>query len=187
MKQDLLKAIKESAENTTRNILVKVDKSIKESAEKTTQNLLVKIKESAKETEQNLLVKIKESAKETERNILVKVDEMLEKRIDGVLSAVNEFSNRVDERFEKNEADIESLKSGVESLKSDVTEVRSKMVTKEYLDDKLADLKGELVVAVRKEDDKTNLIVNTLRDEDVFSEQQQKEILAIKPFAKDTV
>ena len=45
-----------------------------------------------------------------------------------ILEAINEFSNKTDERFSKIEAT---------------------MVTKDYLDDKLSDLRGDLVVLTR--------------------------------------
>lgn len=53
--------------------------------------------------------------------------------VDEILGAVNEFSNAVDKRFDK---------------------IESTMVTKDYLDDKLADLRGDLVVMMQKEDTK---------------------------------
>lgn len=37
------------------------------------------------------------------------------------------------------------------------------MVTKDYLDDKLADLKGDLVVLMRKEDAKLQALVDVLQ------------------------
>lgn len=52
-----------------------------------------------------------------------------------VLEAINEFSSRVDERFDK---------------------IENTMVTKDFLEDKLADLRGDLVVLTRKEDRKLN-------------------------------
>lgn len=141
-KQDLLKAIKESAKKTEQNILVKVNESIKESAEQTEQNILV---------------------------------------------AVNAFADKTEQRFDKIESDVSELKHDVSELKTEVTEIRSKMVTKEYLDDKLADFRCERTVSLRKENEKVEKIVNTLRDENVFSEKQRDEILAMEPFAKHSI
>lgn len=80
-----------------------------------------------------------------------------------ILEAINEFSSKVDERFDKIEAT---------------------MVTKDYLDEKLADLRGDLVVLVRKEDTKVGKLIEVLKRRKVISEDETKEILSMEPFAK---
>ena len=80
-----------------------------------------------------------------------------------ILEAIGEFSNRVDERFEK---------------------IESTMVTKDYLDDKLSDLRGDLVVLVRKEDVKLGVLVEILKNKKVINEDDVKQISSLEPFAK---
>lgn len=80
-----------------------------------------------------------------------------------ILGAINEFSTRVDERFNK----IESV-----------------MVTKDYLDEKLADLRGDLVVLIRKEDTKVKKLVDILLKRNIITEAESKEIFTMEPFAQ---
>jgi uncharacterized protein YydD (DUF2326 family) len=80
-----------------------------------------------------------------------------------ILEAVNEFSSKVDERFNK----IEAV-----------------MVTKDYLDDKLADLRGDLVVLIRKEDTKVKKLVDILLKRNIITEAESKEIFTMEPFAQ---
>jgi hypothetical protein len=58
------------------------------------------------------------------------------------------------------------------------------MVTKDYLDDKLADLRGDLVVMMRKEDTKVIKLIDILAKRNIISETEAKEILSMEPFAK---
>ena len=80
-----------------------------------------------------------------------------------ILEAINEFSTKVDEKFAK----IEAV-----------------MVTKDYLDEKMADLRGDLVVLMRKEDTKVGKLVEVLKRRKVITEAEEKEILSMEPFAK---
>lgn len=94
-----------------------------------------------------------------------------------ILEAINEFSNRVDERFAK----IDGQFSKVDGR---LTKIESTMVTKDYLDEKLADLRGDLVVLVRKEDTKFVKLIDILKRRKIISETEEKEILSMEPFAK---
>ncbi len=80
-----------------------------------------------------------------------------------ILEAINEFSNKTDERFSK---------------------IEVTMVTKDYLDDKLSDLRGDLVVLMRKEDNKMVRLIDILKKRKVITETDEKEILSLEPFAK---
>lgn len=80
-----------------------------------------------------------------------------------ILEAINEFSAKVDERFDK---------------------VEAVMVTKDYLDEKLSDLRGDLVVLTRKEDVKLRALAEILRKHNVISEQEFKQVLSMEPFSK---
>lgn len=87
-----------------------------------------------------------------------------------ILEAINEFSNRVDEKF----VEVDKRFNKIEAT----------MVTKDYLDDKLADLRGDLVILMRKEDTKVGKLIEVLKRRKVISEAETKEILSMEPFAK---
>lgn len=113
-----------------------------------------------------------------------------------ILEAVNALSTQIDERFSQVdgrlshlENDVTELKGDVMELKGDMTElkgdvglVRTAMVTKNYLDDKLADLRGDLVVLMRKEDKKVQSLVELLHSKKVISEEEAKRILSMDLF-----
>lgn len=58
------------------------------------------------------------------------------------------------------------------------------MVTKDYLDDKMADLRGDLVVLTRKEDTKLRALVDILKEKSVLNIEEAKKILGMEPFAQ---
>jgi len=87
-----------------------------------------------------------------------------------ILGAINEFSSRVDERLDK--------------LEGKVDKIEATMVTKDYLDEKMADLRGDLVVLMRKEDTKVVKLIEILKRRKVITEIEEKEILSMEPFAK---
>ena len=94
-----------------------------------------------------------------------------------ILEAINEFSNRVDDKFDK-------VDERFDKLEGRVGKIEATMVTKDYLDDKLADLRGDLVVLMRKEDTKMIKLVEILKRRAVITEAEEKEILSMDPFAK---
>ncbi|PJB15449.1 hypothetical protein CO116_03705 [Candidatus Falkowbacteria bacterium CG_4_9_14_3_um_filter_38_19] len=94
-----------------------------------------------------------------------------------ILEAINEFSNRVDDKFDK-------VDERFDKLEGRVGKIEATMVTKDYLDDKLADLRGDLVVLMRKEDTKMIKLVEILKRRAVITEAEEKEILSMEPFAK---
>ena len=94
-----------------------------------------------------------------------------------ILEAINEFSTRVDERFDK-------VEGKVDIINGRVGKIEATMVTKDYLDDKLSDLRGDLVVLMRKEDTKMVKLIEILKRRAVITEAEEKEILSMEPFAK---
>lgn len=80
-----------------------------------------------------------------------------------ILDVLQAFAGSVDDRFAKMEAT---------------------MVTKDYLDDKLADLRRDLVALVRKEDYKLTAVVDELVKRDVFDSDTACRIMAMEPYAK---
>lgn len=87
-----------------------------------------------------------------------------------ILEAINKFSTKTDEKFAK--------------IDERFNKIESSMVTKDYLDEKLVDLRGDLVVLMRKEDTKVGKLIEVLKKHKVISEAEEKEILSMEPFAK---
>ncbi len=85
-----------------------------------------------------------------------------------ILEAINAFSGATDQRF----SDIDKR----------FTKIEATMVTKDYLDDKLSDLRGDLVVLTRKEDLKVKKLVEILKKRQLLSDEEAKETLSMEPF-----
>ncbi len=115
-----------------------------------------------------------------------------------ILDVLQSFAGSVDDRFVELKDDISDikadvavlktdvavLKTDVSALKTDMVGVKATMVTKEYLDDKMFDLRGDLVSLVRKEDRKLATVVHELVKRDVFDDATERRIFELEPFAK---
>lgn len=93
-----------------------------------------------------------------------------------VLVAMNKLSEHMDRQFaEAKQRDI--------AIESKVSAVESKMVTKEYLDEKLAEHSDEPIKMIHGTDDKVKVISKKLTDKKIFSPTDHQEIIMMKPFA----
>ncbi|MEN9558192.1 MAG: hypothetical protein RL141_561 [Candidatus Parcubacteria bacterium] len=122
-----------------------------------------------------------------------------------ILDALQVFSSHVDEQFGKVNEEIASIKGDITGIKGEMTgmkgeassmkgemagikqelvAMRSVMVTKDYLDDKMADLRGDLVTLVRKEDRKLAAVVEELVKRSIFDEPTARRIFELEPFAR---
>ena len=101
-----------------------------------------------------------------------------------ILEAINEFSSKVDERFDKVDERFDKVDERFDKVEGEISSIKASMVTKDYLDEKLADLRGDLVVLMRKEDTKVVKLIEILKRRKVITEIEEKEILSMEPFAK---
>lgn len=61
---------------------------------------------------------------------------------------------------------------------------QANLVTKSYLDDKLADLRGDTVSLLRKEDQKVDELVKSLEETGVLKKPVARSIIGMGPFPK---
>lgn len=97
--------------------------------------------------------------------------------------AMSLFSTHVDSRFQE----IETKMVTKEELKESLEKVLAGVVTKDYLDEKLADLRGDIVLLLRKEDEEVTLLVDTLHTSQVLSQTNTQKILSLSPFPERIV
>lgn len=89
----------------------------------------------------------------TIRDVMGKLGEMqgdiseLKENIGVLTESMQEFATSVDERFNK-------VDGRLDSIEGEVSHVKNQMVTKGYLEDKLADHHSDLIIWVRREDQK---------------------------------
>ncbi|MDP3900171.1 MAG: hypothetical protein Q8Q23_03770 [bacterium] len=103
----------------------------------------------------------------------------LNKRVDSIedtnteiLQAVNNFATATEERWQENDKRWQENDGRL-------TRVEATMVTKDYLDDKLADLKGDIITVIRKEDTKLKTLVNILEKRKTLTADEVKQILSM--------
>ena len=118
----------------------------------------------------------------------------LEKTTEDILQAINDYAThndhqwqKNDERWQKNEERWQKNDECWQKNDERLTRIEALMVTKDYLDDKLADFKGDLIVLMRKEDAKLGVLVAILKKRNVINEADEQEILAMQPFPRLTM
>jgi predicted nucleic acid-binding Zn-ribbon protein len=116
----------------------------------------------------------------------------VEKRFDSVENRLSSVEDRlagvedrlagVEGRLTGVEGRLTGVEGNLEKLGTRVSKIESQMVTKDYLDDKLADLRGDMVSAIHNLDRKTDCIVEVLEEKTIFNKNDASRIRSIKPF-----
>lgn len=83
--------------------------------------------------------------------------------IDDVLSAINTFAEDTNQKFK--------------SIDQRFDKIGSTMVTKDYLDDKLSDLKINMLGTVDKKDKKVNTLIKVLDNKKIINKKEVKLIM----------
>ncbi|NQU77708.1 hypothetical protein HQ544_03350 [Candidatus Falkowbacteria bacterium] len=94
-----------------------------------------------------------------------------------ILGAINKFADKTEKRFS-------GLENRVGSLEKGLGEMRTEMVTKDYLVEKLFDLRGDIISVVKKEDVKMGKLVEILTDKKIITTKDAQAVLSMEPFAK---
>jgi predicted nucleic acid-binding Zn-ribbon protein len=85
------------------------------------------------------------------------------------------------------DVEISGIKGEITGIKDEISEINGKLVTvvtKSYLDEKLVDLSGDLVILTRKEDNKLKALVGVLKEKAVLTSRDVKKIYSMEPFAQ---
>lgn len=96
-----------------------------------------------------------------------------------------EVLRTVKEGFDDLGTQVGEVRTKTENLEKEVVKIRAIMVDKDYLDKKIAELRGELVLTIRKEDTKTNLLIDILKEGHVLKDSdvvRLKEIVVFPVF-----
>ena len=102
---------------------------------------------------------------------------IIEKGFQGAKKDTDKQFARVDKQF----ARVDKQFARVDKR---LTKVEATMVTKEYLDDKLADLRGDIIVWFRKDERRFLYLVEILRQKKVLSDKEVEIISDIKVLAQ---
>ena len=108
-----------------------------------------------------------------------------------ILAAINAFSTEIEKRFDGNDKRFEGIDKrfeGIdkrfEGIEREIGTIKAMMVTKDYLDDKLCDLRDDFTLLMFKEDAKLKSLVTTLHRRKVIPLQEKKRLFTMEPFAQ---
>ena len=99
--------------------------------------------------------------------------------VQDTLEAIHGLSSYVDERFSMNDDKFTKIDNRLNSLEGFV---RTQMVTKSYLDDKLASKLGDYLAIDKKQEVKINTLVYKLEEKKILSNREATELIRTSPF-----
>ncbi|MFZ6015138.1 MAG: hypothetical protein ACOYUZ_02160 [Patescibacteria group bacterium] len=122
----------------------------------------------------------------------------MKKDIRDILDTVNAFANHTEEQFSEIRLEISGIKGEIGGIKGEIgsmkgeikdmgerlTRVEANMVTKAYLDDKLADMRGDLTAYDRQQDKKVDFLTRTLERKKVLTGKESETVVAMSPFPR---
>lgn len=106
-----------------------------------------------------------------------------------ILAALNAFAGHVDgrfsemdKRFSQIDQRFEEVDKRFDEVDKRFTRIEATLVTKDYLDDKIADLRGDLVLLARKGNTKLSTLIDRLVEEKSLDPKVAHQILLMEPF-----
>lgn len=94
-----------------------------------------------------------------------------------ILEAITTFADVTEKRFS-------TIDKRLTTIEKNVTRIEATMVTKDYLDEKMSDLRGDMTVLIRKEDRKLQTLVSILTKKELLDTKEAEQIMAMEPFSR---
>jgi len=109
---------------------------------------------------------------------LLKVSDM-DKRITNqeILEAIHTFSSYVDKEFSNIKSIMVTKDELKDAFKNEFAKFETRMVSKDYLDQKLSDLHGELIEPVRRGEKRLVATLDLLTTKNLVTEKEAVEVL----------
>ena len=108
----------------------------------------------------------------------------LEQQNQDILSTINHFADQVEQRFLAIEQRLDRVEQRLDKVGQRLVRLEMGAVTKEYLDEKLHSLKGDMIFLMRQENTKLETLVEALQEQRSLPLDKSKKILALEPFPK---
>ena len=105
-------------------------------------------------------------------------------QIDERFAQIDQRFDEIDEKFKQMYLRFKQIDERLDSMETRLTVIEATMVTKDYLDRKLAELRGDLITVIRKEDDKLCFLTETLATKDMLTPQEKHAVIVMEPFPK---
>lgn len=140
------------------------------------------------------------SPQPTNQDILESINDFannVEERFNGIETDITIIKNDVstlDSRMDKFESRMETFEFSMDKFDSRMEKFEDrlfnvearfpKIVTKEYLDEKIYDLRGDLIHLTRKEDTKLLKLIEILERKNIISHIDANQVQTMEPFAQ---
>jgi uncharacterized protein YoxC len=118
------------------------------------------------------------------QKIGIEVGRVIEQNVTPTLDALRTDVDGLRSDVDGLRSDVDGLRSDVDGLTTNVDGLRNQMVTKDYLDDKLADLKGFFVQNIRIEDNKVNHLISIHEKKKHLNKKEVGELKKFQIFPK---
>lgn len=79
---------------------------------------------------------------------------------------------------------FDAVNQRMDKVEKDILDIKVTMVTKSYLDDKLADLEGGLITKLRKEDQKVNRLIEIMQVKSLLTHEDVKHLKELQVFPR---
>ena len=106
-----------------------------------------------------------------------------------ILTSINDFSTTIDQKFNKVDQSFNKIDQRLEKIEKHLSKhdkrfvkIESLMVTKDYLDEKMAKLRGDLTLSLRKEDNKLKTLTGLLFKRKTITKTDVNTIALLEPF-----
>ena len=106
----------------------------------------------------------------------------LETRFDGLEKKLEKTEGDLMEAIHDLADDVQAINDRLDRHETGIKYLKSQMVTKDHLDRKIDDLRGELVALSRKVNTKLSILVEQLVMDGTLKRQVADKILALEPF-----
>lgn len=107
-------------------------------------------------------------------------------QIQDILETINNYADQNDQRLDRIESKLGNHDSRFESIDARFNKIESKMVTKDYLDEKLMGLRGDLIVLMRQGNNKFLKLVDNLHQRKTITEACAQQIRSMEPFPQSS-
>ncbi len=119
-----------------------------------------------------------------------------DKRFNELESSINEFANKTERRFIGIETNIKEMKGEIGEMKGEIGEMKGEigemkgeignlkmdMLTKDYLDERLFDLRGDIISVIKGEDNKLKELAKILKEKGAISKADFEQVFSLAPF-----
>ena len=129
-----------------------------------------------------------------------KIGEVIDKRLDKrLVKTEGKIRKELDQRAQKTEGKIrkefgevieqniapvlDNMDKRLGKVEKGLKKVRATMVTKDYFDDRLADLRGDIIILLRKEDRRIEYLIGKLREKNILDDKDVKKLESAQIFA----